>query len=47
MVQGLLAFTFAALLALVGYSGSQDRAPLQVSSDAAAQTTVMRDGVVN
>ena len=35
MVQGILAFAFAALLALVAVSGSQDRAPLQVTSDTA------------
>jgi hypothetical protein len=35
MVQGLLAFAVAALMALVAVSGSQDRAPLQVTSDTA------------
>ncbi|MEL6681586.1 MAG: hypothetical protein AAFQ09_02955 [Pseudomonadota bacterium] len=35
MVQGILAFAFAALLALVAVSGSYDRATLQVTSDTA------------
>ena len=35
MVQGLLAFAFAALLALVAVSGSQDRGSLNVNSDTA------------
>ncbi|MEO1638156.1 MAG: hypothetical protein AAFU41_02770 [Pseudomonadota bacterium] len=47
MVQGLLAFTLAAFVALVGFSGSQDRAPLQVTSGAAAQQTVDYDRLVN
>lgn len=41
MVQGLLAFTVAALMALVALSGSQDRASLQVTSDAAALQQVI------
>lgn len=47
MVQGLLAFAFAALMAIVGFSGSQDRAPLQVTSDTAAAQAVMVDRGVN
>ncbi|MFG5381833.1 MULTISPECIES: hypothetical protein [unclassified Yoonia] len=35
MVQGLMAFAVAALMALVAVSGSQDRASLRVTSDAA------------
>jgi len=46
MVQGLLAFTVAALMALVAVSGSQDRAPLQITSDAAAQQQVNYDQLV-
>jgi hypothetical protein len=45
MVQGLLAFTLAALMALVAVSGSQDRAPQQITSDAAAQQRVNYDAL--
>ena len=47
MVQGLLAFAFAALLALVAASGSQDRSPLQVTSDMALLQAVTTDRTVN
>jgi len=46
MVQGTLAFVVAALMALVAISGSQDRAPLRITSDAAAQKAVNYDGLV-
>ncbi|PJI92544.1 hypothetical protein BC777_1397 [Yoonia maricola] len=46
MVQGLMAFTVAALMALVAVSGSQDRPPLHVTSDAAAQQQVDYDQLV-
>ncbi|WP_342078496.1 hypothetical protein [Yoonia sp. SS1-5] len=40
MVQGLMAFVVAALMALVAVSGSHDRGPLRYSSDMAViQTT--------
>ncbi len=45
MVQGLLAFTVAALMALVAVSGSHDRAPQQITSDVAAQQYVNYDGL--
>ncbi|HEV8033789.1 hypothetical protein [Yoonia sp.] len=45
MAQGLLAFTVAALMALVAVSGSHDRAPQQIISDAAAQQYVTYDGL--
>ena len=47
MVQGFLAFAVAALMALVVVSGSQDRAPLQVTSDAAAIQAVDINWLVN
>jgi len=40
MVQGILAFTVAVLMALVALSGSQDRASQQITSDVAAQQDV-------
>ena len=43
MVQGLLAFAVAVLMALVAASGSQDRAPQQITSDVAAQQQVNYD----
>ncbi|WP_156788492.1 hypothetical protein [Roseobacter sp. CCS2] len=43
MLQGLIAFSVAALMAIVAVSGSQDRAPLQFTSDAAAQQQVDYD----
>ncbi len=46
MVQGLLAFTVAALMALVAVSGSQDRPVSYVTSDAAAHQQVNYDQLV-